>query len=473
MKGKFIILYSIVIFHLFSYSVQISQIDNSLLLFRQKIKLYISVVDEKGNSIPNLDKSNFIVYESSDGINFKNVNKIYYFGKMVKGEQNINFLLLIDNSGSMYFNMVGNKTDDQTEMRITHAKTAAKAFIEQIESNDKVAIVSYNSYYIVHTYFTSDKELAISSLNEIKRPVGDEAWTEIYASLCKALGEFKKRNQRNVIVILSDGENMPYYLYTKKPHREYGEKIFEYAEPITLAQENAISIFAINFGAQGEKKDKNLNQIAIETGGRVFDAYKPDELVDVYRKIVNQVQNEYILIYKANMEPVNKKFVKVEINKDDKKTSVIRFYFSSPLFGLPNRFSWIYFIVFIFSFLLIFLLSKIKFKNKNKLPTIEVIESHYGKALTKALTLNKGVTVIGSSNEAGMTIIDSPVVNKEHAKIEYDNKTGKYTLIATGDTKVNNKSVKRKELEDGDVITIGGITIVFDGGMMKKKEKEK
>jgi Ca-activated chloride channel family protein len=459
----------------FAQNIRISQIDNSDLLLNQKIKLYLSVTDSNGKPIQSCTKEMFNIYESVDGSNFKMTEGIIDF--IPKGNENegINFLLLIDNSGSMYDDMNGMPTKDPDKMRITHVKKAIKQFLSSINKpQDKVGIASYNSYYTLYSKPVSDKALIKDYLEAIQKPTGDEAWTEIYSSLYLAIDEFNQIDGRKVIVILTDGENMPYYTNTKKEHRIFKDKVFDYKEPITKAEQEGLSIFAINFGRQGERKDKNLNQIASRTGGVVFDAYSEDELNRVYFVINDLILNEYIMTYRATMDPGDKKIVKVEYNYKNKDFSGSRYYFSSMIFGMPLKdFNPLILLVFLLALLALFLLSLIKFKNLNKNATLEVIATQVGRVGTQVVTLSDNKTIIGSSKDANMTIAGNSFVKSNHATIQFDKTEKQYTIVADGDLTVNNKPVKKRNLEDGDVINVGGTTIVFDGGDITKLKKKK
>ncbi len=459
-----------------SQSVRISQIDNGSLLLNQEIKLYISVTDANGRPIQSAAKSMFNVYESADGKNFKKIDDIINFVPKGNEKEGINFLLLIDNSGSMYDDMNGNATNDKDKMRITYVKKAVRDFLDSIKNpNDRIGVASFNSYYTLYTKPTADKSAINDYMDQIQRPAGDEGWTEIYSSLYLAIDEFNEIKGRKVIIILTDGENEPYYLNTKKPHRVFGNKVFSYKEPIVKAEEEGLSIFAVNFGKQGGKWDRNLSAIASNTGGVVFDAYSQDELSRVYAVINNLVLNEYILTYRATMDPSDRKLVKVEYTAaGGKNITGTRYYFSSMIFGMPlKNFNPLIFLVFLLALAGLYLLSLFKFKNTNPDATIEVIATQAGHvAGTQIVTLSDNKTVIGSSKDANMTIVGNTAVKSNHATIQFDKTTKQYTIVSEGSLTVNNRDVKKKHLESGDVINVGGTTIVFDEGMMKDKKKK-
>jgi Ca-activated chloride channel homolog len=451
----------------FSNTIRISQIDTSDLLLNQKVKVYLGITDNKGNTIKNLKAGQFTVYESADGTSYSQTvgDNDLKFG--INYEKGINFLILIDNSGSMYDDIGGKATKDESKMRMTYVKNAVRSFTENVNPDDRVGIASYNSYYTLYAPPSENIQNISDIVNNIKKPEGDDGWTEIYSSLTLAIKDFSGIKGRKAIIILTDGENMPYFKYTKKPHKEFGEKIFTYDEPLNKALEEGVTIYSINYGSPDEKKDSNLGKISIESGGVVFNAYDENELKNVYTTIKNQILNEYLLTYNATMIPSTKKFVKVDFKYDNGAYDATRYYFASTIFGMPmNNFTPAVFLAFLLACILLFLLSLLKFNNKVMEPSLEVLSSTQGKALTKLLTLNKGKTVIGGSTKANMTIIGAPGIRDNHATIVYDNAKKAFTVVSEDAIKVNNKKTKSRILEDGDVLNVGGTTIVFDKGMM-------
>ena len=230
-------------------------------------------------------------------------------------------------------------------------------------------------------------------------------------------------------------------------------------------------MYAINFGPKNERKDQGLSKIAYQTGGSVFDAYDPKQLNDVYNKIVNQILSEYLITYPATMQPADKKYVKVECSTETGIISAVRFYFSSTVFGLPlAKFNPLLIIPFVLAVLLLWLLSKINFAKKKSAPTIEVLNPGSAKASTKMFMLDRNKkTIIGGDPSADMTLSGGTTKIKEkHATLMFDKAQQAYTIVADGNLTVNNKPVKTKLLEPGDVINVGGTTIVFDDGEVDK-----
>jgi len=317
----------------FGYNVRLSQIDPSRLLLTQNVRLYVSVTDDRGVPVEGLRGESFTIFESPDGKDFQRIEGLSEFKPGAASAEGITFLLLIDNSGSMYDTLAGRATEDAGRMRITHAKNAVRTFLGSMtQPRDTVGLVSYNTSYTLLASPSDDKAQVTSFLEGIERPDSEQAYTELYAALTLAVEDFTGIGGRKAIVILSDGENYPYREHSGNPHPEFGEKIYRYTEPIRACQEAGISVYAVNFAAE---KDPNLEAIAVETGGTVFDARDQEELARVYRRIHQQVAGEYLIGYRATMAAAEKKYVRVQVQENGQSREATRFYFSSTVFGLP------------------------------------------------------------------------------------------------------------------------------------------
>ena len=111
---------------------------------------------------------------------------------------------------------------------LPHAKNALITFLKSISNpKDKVGLAVYNTNYTLYSGLTSDKARIEGYLDEIVQPKREEAFTEIYASVYSAVEEFSSVKGRKAIIVLSDGQNMPYYKYTRKPHKVFGQKIYQ------------------------------------------------------------------------------------------------------------------------------------------------------------------------------------------------------------------------------------------------------
>jgi Ca-activated chloride channel family protein len=444
-------------------NVSLAQIDASRLLLTQKVDLYVSVTDKEGRPVRGLDRGAFRISESVDGRRFSEARRLEGFKPQAGAEEGITFVLLIDNSGSMYDALDGRPTQEPSRMRITQAKEAVRSFLRSMTSpRDRVGLAAYNTFYQPLSRPGQDRERIAGLLEDIQRPQPDQAYTELYASLTLGAREFAGAEGRKAVVVLSDGENYPYARYAGKPHPVFKSKIYQYTEPIRLCQEEGITVYPINYGRE---KDRRLQNIALETGGQVFDARDREELAGVYRRIHEQVAGEYRLTYRATMEPAERKYVRVEVQSPGGRASAARFYFASTVFGLPlAALGWWLLAPLLAACLLAWLATRLRLESRKGPARLQVLQTRIGYASTRAIPLGSSKTVIGGSPKADLTIAGAPSVRGEHATVLYDPKSRSYTIVAGGDLLVNNQPVKTRKLEPGDVIDVGGATIVFDDG---------
>lgn len=455
-------------------SVRISQIDTKTLLIDQQIRLYLSVTDPKGKPIENLRPENFAIFESADKKNFQAIPKIESFKSGTNYEEGISFLLLVDNSGSMYKTMGAQDTKKDSNRRITYAKKAVLSFLESIKNpKDRIGLAVYNKFYQTLTPPTNDRNQIRQNLEKINRSVGDPMYTEIYGSLRLAMKDFRSIRGRKAIIILSDGENRPSWPHSKKEHPIFGKKVIKYQEPLQDMQMEGISLYAINFGKRGTKQDKNLRIIARESGGATFNAHNENQLSRIYLKIMDQVLKEYVLSYKATMDPTSRKYVRVRYSTNAVSNETSRFYFSSTLFGTPPKeLNYLYLIGLLLSPLLLALLTKVKFEKESDSSVLEVIGKNPGKIEQTVIALDQAQTIIGSSPNADMTIAGMPDIEEQHATVMFDEQINQYTIVGDGKLMVNNNPITTKILEPGDLININGVTMVFDQGEDDQTEKE-
>lgn len=273
--------------------------------------------------------------------------------------------------------------------------------------------------------------------------------TELYSSLILSLNSFKDKKGRKVVIVLSDGENVPY---------GKDRRVFLYNEVIDEFQKEGVSIFAINFAGNA---DKNLVSIGNKTGGFVLDANNSKELNNIYTGIKNQINTEYLITYKATMIPGLSRYVSVTYKNND---PISRKYFSSTIFGNPlEDLNWVLLLSALISVTLVYLLWRTKFEQTNTIPNIEILDAAPGVTVVNTkIELNKDSTVIGGNDSADLTITGSFEVEKNHAEIVYDDLTKVYRVKSSKEVMVNNNLTKDRILESGDVINIAGTTIIFD-----------
>lgn len=458
MKPIILLFFMLVSTALFGQSIGITGIDATNILKSQRVDLYVTQTDDKGNPIKGTESLS--LYESPDGSHWKRIND-WEMDEDANRRDGISFMLLIDNSGSMYDDLKGQSTEVKSEQRMTHAKSAISSFLDSIEdSRDRIALVSFNTDYTTLVESTKSINILAERLEKIEKPESDKAYTELYASLERSAHfyEGNKSRARKILVVLSDGENYPFYLYNGEPHSEYGTTLFTPEEAVRSLNKAGITLFAIHFGIE---QDPYLGRIAHETGGKVFDASNASELSQVYRSIRENVINEYRIRYKAGVYGTDRVYVKIGVGAIESQP---RYYYNAALFGQRIIFPlWGLLILFLLSLLLWIILTRMRLEHNRRSPHIELIGA--GGLRNKILELNNGRTLIGNSEDHDLTLPGlTTLEKKEAATIVYDEEKQSFTLLAgEGEvTMVNNKEVKTKNLQAGDVIKVGDNLIIFD-----------
>ena len=244
----------------------ITQISTDRLLSSQETRLYLSLP-----ALPRMGQESadaLEIWESGDGENYER-RELRSLTPRPHDDMGISFFLLMDNSGSMWTDIDGAETTETDKLRVSQAKAAAKSFLDALGERDRVGLAVFNTRYWNAALPGSGAQDIMRSLDELRRPASEDAYTELYLSMGRALTDFSAEPGRRVLIILSDGENFPYAQITGKPNPETGTDSASPAEIIESAIRNGISVYAIRFGAQ---KDPLLGSMAEQSGGRAFDA---------------------------------------------------------------------------------------------------------------------------------------------------------------------------------------------------------
>jgi VWFA-related protein len=242
-----------------AFSVTLQRIDLSGL---PDVRLYFSVTDDRGNSVLGLTDREITVF--CDGT----PQSIASLQSALQGGESLAAALLFDRSGSM------KKALDRT-------KEAAADFIRRLSVGDQIAVVSFDQTVKVEAPLSPDKTAGERAVQGIA--AGQD--TALFDAVSEALSLFRGlATKRQAVVILSDGADT-------KSRRKVEEVVAE-------AKAQGIPLYAIGLG-EAVKKDV-LARLASETGGLAFEAARPEDLLALYQKIGEQLQNQYLLTFRPS-----------------------------------------------------------------------------------------------------------------------------------------------------------------------------
>ena len=203
----------------------------------------------------------------------------------VKTNSGVDIIMAIDVSASML-------AKDLKPNRLDALKNVADEFIKN-RVTDRIGLVEYAGESYTKTPLTTDKNITLRSLKEIKYNNIIEGGTAIGMGLATAVNRIKDSKAKSkVIILLTDGVNNAGFI-----------------DPITaaeLAKEFQIKIYSIGLGTNGlalspvgidargkfnyaniqvEIDEKLLTQISEMTGGKYFRATDNERLKEIYSDI--------------------------------------------------------------------------------------------------------------------------------------------------------------------------------------------
>ncbi len=247
------------------------------------VNLSVRVVDRNNRAINNLTQADFKVYEENI------LQPIEFFSK---SEVPTNYSLVIDNSGSLRF---------QLEKVIE----AGKIIIGTNRADDETSIIRFVSSDKINIEqdFTSNKTDLNDALDNLYIEGGQTAIIDaVYLAAERVDTYEKKRNdlKRRALILVSDGEDRDSFY--KEPQlyellRESDVQIFVIGFVNELSKEGGF----ISKSPQGKAK-AFLERLATETGGKVYFPNNVSELNGIAQDIANELRTQYSIGY----SPTNK-----------------------------------------------------------------------------------------------------------------------------------------------------------------------
>ncbi len=245
-------------------------------LFRKdvdQVVLYAAVYDENGELVAGLQQKDFTVFED------KVKEGITYFGRYdVPSTSGI----VMDTSGSM-------------RNKIDLVGKAAKLFVSRNHPENELFLITFDHKVALEEDYTRDSEDIHDALDNITVSGGTALYDAVYLAIDKAQNGSEPKK---VIVIFTDGEDRDSY-YT---HEELLEKIRQSDVQVfmiaildpDLSDEGGF--FGV-FKSKRHKVKKKIEEIAENTGGKVYFPEKIQELEDVFQQIALELRNQYRLAY--------------------------------------------------------------------------------------------------------------------------------------------------------------------------------
>jgi len=223
--------------------------NNSIRVTVNEVIVPITVTDDKGRFVSDLDKKDFQVYEENK------LQNIQYFTRERSQPVVIGFLLDLSTASRIHWKNYQNASSELVQTLLTGDKKYSGYLIDYAQD----AEVAVNT--------TNDPEPIVQKIRTLKPGGGAALYDAIYlACTSRKLVQGEPIEPRRIIIILGDGHD------NASKH--------SLNQVVELAQRNLVTIYCISTAAFGfaNETDDNLVRLAQETGGRVVyplgDVYK-------------------------------------------------------------------------------------------------------------------------------------------------------------------------------------------------------
>lgn len=251
--------------------ITVTQVDRSDF---PNITVYFRVEDSSGRRVDGLSSEQISVMEDAQDVELLDFS--------ASNAEAITSLLVMDQSGSM---------DENNKLR--DAKSAAKTFLRLMRGQDRAGLISFDEQIYTRQDFTTNIGLVENEIDSI-RADGGTAW---YDAVITGVELIESEPGRRSLVLLSDGldSSQANTIFSK-----YGS-FNTFRDALTIAEDAEIPVIAIAFGSSRDDDldEEKLQQIATATNGEYHHAPNGAELEQIYANLAQNLQDEYVLVYKS------------------------------------------------------------------------------------------------------------------------------------------------------------------------------
>ena len=280
------------------------QAEQSERIFIRRVRLPITVMDKKGQFVPGLTKSDFLVLED------KSPQQIETFFEDVAQTQQLYVAVLMDTSPS-------------TAGKLKFEQESAMNFIQTVvrPRKDRVLFATFDHDIALKQDFTDKLDLLDRAVMGVKK-LGTQ--TALYDAVWQFCDEkLRTAPGRRVIVVISDGEDT----YSRADLRD----------AIDIAQRTETTVYAIStkaglagtvpgvrLGEVKDKADNNLVKLSEETGGQAFFTGDMLALEHAFNKINKELRAQYLVTYKPTNDRYDGSFRRIDVKLNGKGNYKVR-----------------------------------------------------------------------------------------------------------------------------------------------------
>ena len=275
------------------------------------ITIPVSAMDRDGRYVPNLQKEDFRIWE--DGV-----------------EQDVAFFQSVDKPFSVVLML---DTSPSTKFRLEDIQDAAISFVDQLRSDDRVMVVSFNDDIRILSEFTTNRRRLHDA---ILRAMTDDG-TRLYDAVDMVINQQLNRVQgRKAIVLFTDGVD------TTSRHADYYSNVtdaqeldaliypvqYDTRQDMNVPSMGSIDIWGTILGGvfgggrrrnrgtarnDYELADRYLLELANSTGGRDYKADSLQNMSQAFANVAEELRRQYSIGYypKRALQAGQRRFIRV------------------------------------------------------------------------------------------------------------------------------------------------------------------
>ena len=263
----------------------------------RRVRLPITVTDKKGQFVPGLTKNDFVILED------KVPQQIETFSDDLSQTTPLYIAVLMDTSPS-----TAGKLKFQQESAMNFIQTVVKP------RKDRVLFGTFDDQINLMQDFTDRLDLLDKAVYSVKKMGTQTALFDAVWQFCDE--KMRSVPGRRVLLVVTDGEDT----YSRANIRD----------AIDIAQRTETTIFAISTkagflatvpgveaGQVADKKDKDLQTLAEETGGVAFFTGDMLSLERSFTRISKELRAQYLITYNPTNKSYDGTFRKIDVKLTD------------------------------------------------------------------------------------------------------------------------------------------------------------
>ena len=276
------------------------------------ITMPVTAMDRDGRYVPNLQKEDFRVWE--DGV-----------------EQDVAFFQSVDKPFSVVLML---DTSPSTQFRLEDIQDAAISFVDQLRSDDKVMVVSFNDDIRILSDFTTDRRRLHRAIQQSMTDDG----TRLYDAVDMVINQQLNRVQgRKAIVLVTDGvdttsrradfntnvtdaQELDALIYTVQYDTRQDMNVGNFPSGrVDIWGSILGGIFGGGRRSRGtarndyEVADRYLLELANSTGGREYKADTLENMAQAFGNVAEELRRQYSIGYypKRALQAGQRRFIRV------------------------------------------------------------------------------------------------------------------------------------------------------------------